>query len=911
LTLVGRAQEQDQLGRLVVGAHAGMSQALVIRGQAGIGKTALVDDLVDSAPDLRTIRISGIEAELELPYAALHALLLPFQANLGGLPSPQREAISTAFGLFERPSTDPFLVGLAALSLLTDVSSAAPLLCIVDDAQWLDQESSRVLAFVARRLLADRIVLLLCVREPFAGTDPFRGLPEMLLGGLGEADASELLEEAMGLTDRRVAQRVISAAEGNPLALKEFAANLSPSQRMGEALILGPLGLSRRLEDHFLLRIQNLSTPAQRLLLLAAAEPSGDLELLLRAIELAGIALAESLELECQEFLQFRQPVVFRHPLIRSAVYGGSTPEKLRLVHGLLANATDPELDPDRYAWHRAAASPHPDEEIAAALERSANRAHARGGLYAEGTLLVRAGQLTPNPVRRATRWLSAAEAILLTGGATEALALLSESEPNLSTPLLRAESLRIQAGAMAMSGHLGDVPLVFAVAARALQPLDPRAARVAWVGALNTVISTSTLTKGISAQTIAEEALAAPEVEDSGSLVDDDLLTAFATRIARGYTEAAPMFRQLLSRMTSSDHDSDLMPGNSQLVSYAAQDIWDSDGADAALSRLADRQRSQGALLALRFTLTGLERSHLWRGRFEEADSFSSTARDVTLASGTGPFLDLTDVQVHALRGHDVETRTVVSSLESIATMVGVGQLASISQLSLAVLNLSRGRYEDALASAQIIFDEDPIGLGSQILPEYIEAAVRSGNLEARDRGLDRLHLRATICGTAWALGLLARCRAISASGSEAEQHFSSAIELLTKSNMRLDTARTHLLFGEWLRRQRRQGEAREQLDIAYQTFVDIGADGFADRASSELKAAGSRSRPRPKLSSSTLTPQEDRVAKLAARGATNREIAAEMFISQATVAYHLTKVYRKLNVSTRRKLARLLSGG
>jgi DNA-binding CsgD family transcriptional regulator len=910
LTLIGRTEERGHLRRLVDGARSGLSGALVIRGEAGIGKTALVDDLVGSASDLHIMRVAGIESELELPYAALHALLFQDLGHLDGLPIPQREAIAAAFGLLDRPSSDPFLVGLATLSLLADISSAAPLLCVVDDAQWLDQESSQVLAFVARRLLAERIVLLLCVRDTVAGKDRFRSLPEMHLEGLGEAEAATLLKETMGLTDHRVTQRLISAAEGNPLALREFAGNLSPSQRAGEALIFEPLTLSRRLEDHFLSQVRKLSTSAQKLLLLASAEPSSDFDLLLRAAELAGIEFSEPVEIECQELVRFRQPFVFRHPLIRSAIYRGSTPDKVRSAHGLLARATDGQRDPDRQAWHRAAASPQPDEEIATALEQSAGRAHTRGGLSVEASLLVRAGQLTPDPARRAARWLAAAESVLLAGDAGQALALLSQSESDLSTPLLRAECLRIRAGAMTMIGQLGEVPLVYTTAARSLQTLDVKAARVAWLGAVISVTSTSTLTKGISPQTIAAEALSAPLIEGSEPSVDDELLAAFATRMVLGYGDALPRFRNVLSRMASSDHESDLLPGNSQLVRFAAQDLWDSDGATTALNRLASRQRAGGALLALHFTLMGLERNELWAGRFDAAEALSAAARDVNLASGKTPSLDLTEVERLALRGNDSETQARIDILESIAEAVGVGQLASIGQLATAVLGNSRGRYGEALAAAQLLYDEDPVGFGTQVLPEFVEAAVRSGDTESVARGLQRLNERATACGSTWALGLLARSRAIAASGEEAEAQFSIAMDLLRQSNMPLDTARSHLLFGEWLRRELRQKEAREHLDVAHQMFVDIGAEGFADRAFSELRATGARSFPRPRPPSVTLTPQEDRVARLAARGATNREIGAEMFISQATVAYHLTKVYRKLNVSSRRKLARLLAG-
>jgi DNA-binding CsgD family transcriptional regulator len=886
-----------------------VSGVVVIRGDAGIGKTALVHDLDESAVDFHTLRIAGVESELELTYAALHSLLNPYLQEIDRLPVPQRQAIETAFGLVTGAAPNPFLVGMAVLTLLADIAQSTPLLCVVDDVQWLDQASAQALAFVLRRIRAERIVLVLCLRDPMIGASPFEGLPEMHLGSLGEPDSLALLVERAGRIDRRMAQRVLAAADGNPLALIEFAGELSPAQLVGDSLLDEPLSLSARLEASFARRVQALSAPAQMVLRVASACSSGEPWRLWQAAAVLGIHPGEALESELAEYLSLHEPMRFRHPLVRSAIYGAATPSQRRQAHDALARVTDHVSEADRWAGHLAAAAPHPDERVAAEVERAAGRAHARGGYPAEATLLVRASRLSPDPARAAARTLAAAEAALLGGDAPRALALLGDIEGSVTTPWHRAESLRIRAGALASVGRLAEAPYAFAAAAKALEPLDTRAARVAWGGAVSSVVFTGSRALDITAEEIGIGVLAAPLAMGEVPTVDDRLHDAFAVRFTAGYLPAAPMLRDVLIEMSAADHPTDTLPGQTLLVMLATQDLWDSALADAVLHRLVRHQRTEGALMALHFAHIALQRNEIWAGRLATAATHGAAASEIEAALGGHTFPGVADLEIAALRGDDPYVRAKADEFRALSDLTGIDQLVVVSQLCRTVLAVGGGHYGEAVAAGRCVFDEDPVCYGSQVLPELIEAAVRSGDDALATAALERLTERAEASGTPWALGLLSRSQGIRSSGAEADPHFLFALDLLGHANRPLDLARAHLLYGECLRRDRRLTEARGHLERAYEMFATMGVDGFIERTSAELRAAGGQSRPRVRSGTSGLTPQEAHVARLAATGATNREIAAQTYISQATVAYHLSKAYRKLQVTSRRQLASALA--
>jgi DNA-binding CsgD family transcriptional regulator len=907
--LVGRAAELRLIDASVAAAGSGLSAALVIRGDAGIGKTALVEAAVGAATGAQVTRVAGVESERELPYAGLHRLLLPLMAGAGALPGPQRDALGTAFGLTSGPVPDQFLIGLGTLSLMAGSAGAAPLLCVIDDAQWLDQASVSVLAFVARRLFADGIAMFFCVRDAPWSHEPFSGLPELALAGLAEADGLALVERAAGPVDRHVAQRIVRAAGGNPLALAEFARELTPAQLSGAELAAEPLSLSDRLQARYLSRVRELTPAAQLLLLLASAEPSGYPELLDRAAARLGLSSA-ALEAEISPFLTLRPAVTFRHPLIRSAVYGGAPSAARRGAHAELARVTDRGSDPDRWSWHLAAAALDPDEALAAQLERSAGRAGARGGYAAESAFLARAAELTPDPARRGARLLAAAEAALAAADYQRCLALLARAEPVLSGGLARARAARIRGASLAPLGRTGDAPAVLASAARDLEPFDVPLARDTWLGAVSAAWLALGGARGTTLREVGARALAAPRPPRGHETVNDLILDGLATRVAVGYAEAVPILRQAFADAAAGEvpvTEATLQP---LLFHIVALELWDLDRGGTLLVRLAERLRSRGGLMGLWLCLLTLSHKEAWVGRFAASDADFSEATAICAAIGLDPLASFQNLEPDALRGRDDEVRGAVPGLMDMARATGGGSSATVCRVSLALLDIGRGRYSGALAAARPVFEEDAPGLGNLILPELAEAAARAGEPALARAALDRLTARAQVSGSDWALGLLARTRGLLAAADRAEEHYQEAVALLQQARMPLDQARAHLLYGEWLRREKRRSDAVTQLRTAHGMFAAMGADGFAERARIELRAAGARAGRRPAAEARTLTPQEEQVARLAARALTNREVATRLFISESTVAYHLRKAFRKLGVSSRRQLAQVLAG-
>jgi DNA-binding CsgD family transcriptional regulator len=903
--LVGRDGERRLLDARVAEARSGLSAALVVRGDAGIGKTALVADAVTSATGVQVVQVAGVESEMELPYAALHRLLLPSLPDAPALPGPQHDALSAAFGLIPGPVPDRFLIGLGTLTLLAGSARATPLLCVIDDAQWLDQASLAVLIFVARRLFADGIAMFFCVRDAPEYLEPFSGLPELCLRGLAEAHCLDLLGRLAGPVDRHVAQRIMTAAGGNPLALAEFARELTPAQLSGDELASGPLPLSDRLEARYLRQVRALTPAAQQMLLLAAADPSGDPVLLDRAAAQVGLSPADLGE-EISPFLTLQPAVAFRHQLIRSAVYGGCAAAARRVAHRALAQVTDQAADPDRWSWHLAAATLDPDDDIAVQLERCAGRARGRGGFAAESAFLTRAAELTPDPERRGARLLAAAEAALAAADYQRCLALLAWAEPLLSGVPARAQAARIRGACLGPLGHTADAPAVLAAAARDLEPFDGRLARDTWLGALAAAWLALGYTRGTTLTEIATRALVAPQPEPGRKAIDDLILDGLATRVAVGYTAAVPILRRAFADVDTCDLPVTEVTLQPLLCHISALELWDLDSGRTLLLRLAERNRAQGALLGLWLCLLTLSHKEAWAGRFAAGDAYYSEALAIGDAIGLQPLTSFRNIEADALRGRDDEVRASAASLMGMAEGVGGGSTLTTCRISLVLLDIGRGRYSDALAAGRLVFDEDAPGFGNQILPELVEAAVRAGDPGTARLALDRLATRALASGTSWARGVLARSRALLASADDAEAHHQDAIALLRQARMPLDQARAHLLYGEWLRREKRRSDAVSQLRTAHGMFASMSSAGFAERARIELRAAGARPGQHAAEQPRALTPQEEQVARLAARALTNREIATRLFISESTVAYHLRKVFRKLDVTSRRELAR-----
>ena len=873
----------------------------MVHGDPGVGKSALLDYAVDSGSGFHVARTLGVEAEMELVYAALQQLCAPVLELLDRLPTPQRDALAVAFGLRAGTAPDPFLVGLAVLGLLSEAAEQEPVLCVVDDAQWLDGASLRVLSFVARRLLAERIAMVFGMRER---GDSLSGFPELRVQPLGRLDARSLLESALpGPLDEDVLDRIVLETHGNPLALLELPRGLTPIELAGGFGLPAAAPLSAGIEESFARRLARLPADARRLLLIAAADPTGDPAVVWRAAGQLGIPESSAETIEAEDLVELDVRVVFRHPLVRSAVYRAAEPAERRAAHRALADATDPEIDPDRRAWHRAQAASMPDEDVAEELERSAGRAQARGGLAAVAAFLERAAALTPEPERRAQRLLAAAAAKRDAGALEAALGLLAGVETELLDELGRARIDLLQGQIALEQRRGGDAGRLFLSAAKRLEPLDPEGARDTYLEALAGAMSSDVEVVG-GAPAVAEAARAAPTGATPPGTVDV-LLDAFAIRLTEGYAAAAPTLVRSLDLLLAMDVSDDvgrrLSLSSSRNGNIVALELWD----DEALHRLADRQvqvaRDAGALVHLQFALSFLARSHMLAGDLAAAALAIDESRSIAEATGT-PALVNAPMVLAAWRGHEPEASELIDATSEEAA----ARRWTSHNYARAVLSNGLGRHEAAREAAWDAFQPDPVGYGSLLVPEVAEAASRTGDRALLESASEWLAERTAVITSEWAAGIEARVRALLSEGETADGLYRESITHLARTRVRLELARTHLLYGEWLRRERRRLDARGQLRTAHDMFRSMGTEAFAERTRVELQATGERARKRTVETADQLTPQEAQVSRLAAQGLTNREIAAQLFISPSTVEYHLRKVFRKLDVRSRTQLAR-----
>jgi DNA-binding CsgD family transcriptional regulator len=904
--LVDRRTERSALDSLLASARGGMGCALVLRGEPGIGKTALLEYAIESAPGFRIARAAGCESEMELAFAALHQLCVPLLDRLERLPGPQRDALGVAFGLRAGEAPDRFLVGLAALSLLSEVAAERPLLCVVDDAQWLDRASAQALAFAARRLLAERVALIFATRE-LAGE--FTGLPEQLVQGLEDADARVLLGSFLRVSrDDQVCDRILAEMHGNPLALVELPRGLTPEELAGGFGVLTALGLPGRIEQTFLRRYEALSPAARQLLLVAAAEPVGDPVLVWRAAGRLGITPGAAAAAEASGLLVIGARVRFRHPLVRSAVYGAASLQERQAAHQALAEATDPQADPDRRAWHLAEAAPGPDEQVAAELERSAGRAQARGGAAAAAAFGEKAAALSLDPARRADRALAAAGAKLQVAAVDAALGLLATAEagPLDERQRARASLLRGQVAFVSRRGM--DAPLLLLKAARQFESLDVGMARATYLEALSTAVFTGRLANGAGAREVAEAARWAPPSPQSDH-GPDLLLDGLALLITEGYAAGTPVLKRALQAFRSG-HVSQVEGIRwAWFACHAAVIVWDCETWQLLSARQVSRAREAGALVELSAALNALSVVVAWKGDFAAAAALIAERDEIVEAAGSQfnlhPF---GAVQLAAWQGDEDKCTALIEGSLTTAVSRGAGMAVASIQWATAVLCNGLGRYEMALAAAQQACEHPQELWATLILPELVEAAARSGQADRAAEALDLLAETARASGTDWALGTEARSRALLAGNTAAEDLYREAIGRLGLTGLRIELARAHLLYGEWLRRQRRRGDARDQLRAACEIFGSAGARAFAERARAELRATGERAPKHTAAIRDRLTPQEAHIARLAARGASNPDIAAQLFISPATVAYHLRKVFAKLAISSRSQLASTL---
>jgi DNA-binding CsgD family transcriptional regulator len=903
---VGRSRERAVLDRLLEDVRRGRSAVLVLRGDEGAGKTALLHHCARQASGFRVARVAGVESEMELPFATLHQLCAPMLGRLDALPAPQARALRVAFGLAFGEAPGRLGIALAALNLLAEVAAERPLLVLVDDAQWLDAASAQALGFIARRLGAEPVAIVVAVRHR-PGAPELAGLPELAVAGLEEADARALLATVLpGPLDERVRDRLVAETGGNPLALLELAPRPAATQAPGEFGLAPAHGLSERVEQSFLRRLERLGDDARRLVLVAAAEPVGDPLLLRRAAERLGVGAGAAGEAD--DLLRVGDRVTFRHPLVRSVVYRSAPPDERRAVHLALAEATDPQADADRRAWHRAAGTLGPDEEVASELERSAGRAQARGGYAAAAAFLQRAVALTRAPARRADRALAAAEAGLHAGAFGAALEALAAAEAGALDDLQAARAQLLRGRIAFASGQAADACGLLAQAARRLAPLDLALARETYLGALGAALfagpagADDLLAVGHAVRALPRPAGPARAV--------DVLLDGLGLLVAEGRGPAAPVLLEATRAFAGDGASAEESARWGWMASAASSALWDDDGLRAVCRRQIGLARAAGALEHLPLHLIALATATARAGDVRAATSLVAEAEAVTAATGTRMAPYVAEMLLAALGGREAELAALRRAATAQAAGSGQGVVATVAAWSSAILHNGRGRYEAAMEAARSAVEAEGDQFASMwASAELVEAAVRAGAPEVARGALERLAATTRPAGTDFGLGIEARSRALLADGDAAPLH-QEAIERLGRTQVRAELARAHLLHGEWLRRGGHRRLAREQLRLAHELFAAMGMTAFDERAGRELLATGETVRRRATETRDALTPQEAQIARLAAEGLSNPEIGERLFLSPRTVEWHLKKVFVKLGIGSRRRLRDALEG-
>jgi DNA-binding CsgD family transcriptional regulator len=904
MRLLGRRRELEALDHLLVSARAGHGAVLVVHGEPGVGKTALLDDLAE-ASGFRLLRTAGAEGEQDFAYAGLQQFCAPLFAQIDRLPPPQRDALGVAFGSGTGPAPNPFHVGLAVDGLLSSSAQELPILGLVDDAQWLDRPSALALAFVARRLTAKRIAIVFATREM---GDTLERLPELHVEALGHGDARALLASVLQAPlDEAVMDRLVAESRGNPLALLELPAGKTPAELAGGFGLPAGLPLHTRIEESFARRLERLPAESRRLLLVAAADGTGDPTLVWRAAGALGIPATAVDAVHAERLVELGTRLAFRHPLVRSAVYRSADPAERRDAHHALADATDPERDPDRRAWHRAEATVGPDDEVAAELERSADRARARGGFAATAAFLARASVLSSDPTVHVRRALAAAEAKHQAGAFDEALALLATAETGPLDQLQRANVDALRARIAFAANRGSEAPAQLLTAARRLQGLDPARSRELYLDALAAALFAARLAGPTNARSVARAALAAPEVSEPTA--KDLLLDAVASLVIEGAAVGTPLVRQAVHAFLSSDLPVQDGLRWRWLAGRTAGFIWDYDAWDALTRQQIRVARELGALSDLPFALSTRNGVLVFAGELQEAEALveeSDSLAEATDGRLVPPYAGLV---LAGFRGRaDALAELRRTSIDGfLARGEGIG--ITLSEWAEAALQNGSGRYEAAFeAATRAVVDPRELWFSTVATVELIEAASRSGHVDRAAAAFGVLEESTRASGSPWALGVEARLRAMLSDDDTAETLYREAIERLEPTRIRLDLARSHLVYGEWLRRMGRRIDARIELRAAYELFTEFGTEAFAERARIELEATGERARKRTVDVVNELTPQEAQVARLAAEGQTNKGIAAQLFISQSTVEYHLAKAFRKLDVTSRTQLARRL---
>jgi DNA-binding CsgD family transcriptional regulator len=907
--LLGRADETAALDQVLATVRDGASRVLVLRGPAGIGKTALLDWAAERAGDTQVTRVVGVESEMDLGFAGLHQVLVPFLGDLERLPEPQQAALGAAFGMVSGSAPDRFLVGLAALTLISEAALKQPVLCVVDDAQWLDRVSLDVLGFVARRLQADPAGMIFAIRDAERRTGPLDGLAELAVGPLADDAAMELLAAAAKCpVDQRVGSRIVAQAAGNALALVEFGGGLTPAEASGAAPLAEPLRFGGRLEELYRSRVRALPPDAQQLLLVVAADQTGQPDRIWGAAAKLGIDPELAWLPATDQLVSWEEAVRFRHPLMRSAVYYAATAAARRRVHEALAAACDPVRDPDRRAWHLAEAALRPDEQVAAELERSAERARGRGGWASGAAFLERSADLTPDEPRRVRRLLGAAEARFVAGEAPAVLDLVERAAVRLEDPVVLAQARRLEGLSLYAAGDVARATAILLDAAAMTGPHDRRLARDILLDAIVTAHFTGPADTARVLGLVAELRLP----DDAVPTLTDLLLDGFAALGEGRHADGAALLRQAVGPLSGSRPLPDDVLRYFLPVSMAASMMFDDSAWHELEHRWVAELRSRGALSVMLVALVSVAYNQIEEGRFADAEVTIAEGRTLSDATGFRAHLGLfacAELTVLARRGREAAARALAEEMLPQFDARGYGLGLYWARSALCQLEIGLGNYDDALRIAL----DSVLRAGSAV--DLIEAGTRSGDTVTAAAALDSLAPMAAAAGTPAALGWLALGQAmITADGptgadSTAEARYQLAIKHLERSRHIPVLARARLLYGEWLRRQRRRRDAREQLNAACEMFARLGMDTFAERARAELRAAGQPASSRAVHSAEDLTPQELQVARLASEGASNAEIAARLFISASTVEYHLRKVFRKLGITTRVRIGHALS--
>jgi DNA-binding CsgD family transcriptional regulator len=906
LAFLDRQRECELLDGLLDAVRAGRGGVIVVRGEAGIGKSALLDYTARAAADLRLIRVAGVESEMELAFAALHQFCSPMLDCLPRLPEPQRDALTTALGLRSGSTPDHFLVGLAVLSLLSEAAEDRPLVCLVDDGHWLDRASGRTLAFAARRLLAEPVLLVIAAREP--GAD-LRGLPDIAVEGLPDAEARQLLTSVVPWTlDERVWERMLGEARGNPLALRELSRDASLAELAGGLGLPGVPPLADRIEERFRRQITDLPADTRQLLRVAAACPVGDPARVWRAGRRLGVPAEAAAPAVEAGLIEFGTWVRFRHPLMRSAAYHSASVTEWQEAHRALAEATDAAADPDRHAWHRAQAAPGPDEDVAAELARFAGRAQARGGLAAAAAYLHRAATLTPDPFRRAQRLLDAARAARDAGALDAALDLLAAADAGPPDGLRTAEVQHLR-GLIALEQRRGhEAARLLVGAARRLEPLDARLARETHLQALGAAIWTGESEQPGILREIAAAARTAPDSPEPPR-AEDVLLDAFASRLIEGHAAAVPTLARALRQMLALNPGTDLDVGRwlwlagMRAGGIVAGELWDDDARHTLASRQVAVARSAGALVQWQYALNFLAWAHIDAGELAAATRLLDEDRLIAEATGAPP-VGFCAMLLAAWQGEEHTAVELFEKTTRLATAGRMGRLLTVGDHAIAVLYNGLGQHDAARDAALRAFERGDLGYEPFVVAELAEAACRTHDQALVSALLQLLAQRSPATPTEWALGTEACVRAMASDGDTAKACYQESIDRLGRTRMRAQLARTHLLYGEWLRREKQRSQAREHLRRAHEMLTAMGIEAFAERARRELQATGETVRRRSLTPAIELTAQEAQIARLVHEGLSNPEISTRLFLSQRTVEWHLRKVFSKLDISSRRQL-------